>query len=173
MAGQPRKKAMTAEMERRAAKAELTPLEYALEWVESGKTLVQLTDAINKTLQQGEDYVTRSMVSRYLNGLPGGTEALAGARKEGAHGMAEGALTIIDRPADSREEIAANKNAAELRLKLAGFWNKGEYQDTKNNVNVQVNLPAMHLDALRQRAVLAKTTPLLPPAGPDVEVIDG
>lgn len=155
---------MREELARRAAKNEQTVLEYAVEWLENGKTLVQLAASVNDKLGTDEDYVTRSMISRYLNDELDGTDALAAARNEGAHGMAEGAITVIDEAAESREEIARNKNRADLRLRLAGFLNP-QYRDQRGtNVNLQINDGRAHLDAMRNYVMPAKTQPVLPPA---------
>jgi hypothetical protein len=157
---------MREELERRAAKNEQTVLEYAVEWLENGHTLVELAQDMNKRLGTDEDYVTRSMISRYLNNELEGSQELEEARRgEGAHGMAEGAITVIDEPAESREEIARNKNRAELRLRLAGFMNPTYRDQRGTNINLQVNNGQLHLDAMRQRALTpAQAQPVLPPA---------
>ena len=155
---------MREELARRAAKNEQTVLEYAVEWLENGNTLVQLAASINEKLGTDEDYVTRSMISRYLNDELDGTAALAAARTEGAHGMSEGAITVIDEAAESREEIARNKNRADLRIRLAGFLNP-QYKDQRGtNVNLQINDGRAHLDAMRNYVMPSKTEPVLSPA---------
>jgi hypothetical protein len=166
---------MKAELERRASEADdVTVLEYVLEWVGSGKTLLELATSLSESLKLGEGYVTRHMVSKYVNAIPGATEALAETRRdEASHALADSAIEIIDRDTNDKVEVAANKNAAEMRLKMAGFYNKAEYQQQNGvNVNVQVNNGQQHLDALRHRKVVRATvvTPALP-AGPDVEVV--
>jgi hypothetical protein len=174
MAGQPRKKAMVTELTRRANRKDITVLEYAVEWVESGKTLAQLVADINAKLglDENEDGVTRSMIYRYLSKELDGAEALAQARSEGSHGMAESAVEIIDRPAENKVEAAQRKTQAEIRLKLAGFWNRAEYGEQKGaNVQVNLDMGQLHLDAMRQRVMPSMTQPVLPPAGPDVEIV--
>jgi hypothetical protein len=175
MAGQPRKRAMILELERRAkAFDESTVLEYATDWVGGGKTLLDLTADINKSLKLGDTYVSRNMVSSYLNGLEGGLKALADARLEAGHSLADDSLRIVDEPVESKEEVAANKLRAEQRTKLAGFWNRGVYGQQQQGISVQFNLGESHLDALRLRNVTAKTTPALPPPaseGDDVELV--
>ena len=155
---------MREELERRAAKNEQTVLEYAVEWLENGKTLVQLAESINKKLETDEDYVTRSMISRYLNNELQGTQELEAARGIGAHGMAESAITVIDEAAETREEIARNKNRADLRIRLAGFLNP-QYKDQRGaQVNVQINDGRAHLDAMRNYVMPSTTQPVLPAA---------
>lgn len=174
MAGQPRRRALVAEIERRADLREMTPLEYAVDWVESGKTLVQLTADINDKLGTTEETgTTRSMLSRYLHSLEGGTDALAAARPEGAHGMAERALEVIDQPAENKVEAAQRKTQGEMRIKLAGFMNRAEYGEQRGpQVAVTFDLGALHLDALRLREAPAAHV-ALPPAveGEDYDVV--
>ena len=174
VAGQPRKKAMVGELERRARRNEQTTLEYVADWVESGKTITQLKDSINESLEVEEEQgCTRAMLSRYVNRELEGLDTLAEARAEGSHGMAESAITIIDEPAEDKVQAAQRKTQAEMRLKLAGFWNRKEYGEQRGpDVNVNLNLGELHLDALRHREVprvVARTQPTLPPAESDVE----
>lgn len=178
MAGAPRKKAMRDELERRARKYQCSVLEYAEDWVGSGKTLLALAQDITTALRRADsdlppDYVTRNMVSGYLNGQEGGAELLKAARKEGGHALADESIEIVDEAAESREEVARNKVRAEQRLKIAGFWNRQEYgvQD-KNSVNLNLNLGQLHLDELRRRELPSRTEPILPPAEPDVEIVN-
>lgn len=167
---------MVAELERRAKAFDgATVLEYAIDWVGSGKTLTELADSISRRLKQGDEYITRHMVSRYLNGLPGGAQALNAARSEGAHGLADSGVKIVDdAEGGDREAIAAAKARADFRLRMAGFWNKPEYAaQQKGEVNVNFRLGDMHLDALRRRAVQGRVeTPTALPSGePDVETV--
>ncbi len=169
MAGQPRKRAMVAELEERAAAADSsTILEYVEDWVSSGGTLLQLAESTSSSAQVD---ITRHMVSKYVHSLPGGPEMLSRARKDGGDGLADQAIEIVDREAESKEQIASNKNAAEMRLKMAGFWNPS-YQPQQKGVNVQLTFGQLHLDALRHRSVIANVvSPPVLPAGPDVEVV--
>lgn len=174
MAGQPRKRAMVTELTRRANLADQTPLEYVADWVESGKTITQLVKAINQKLElEDETGVTRAMLSRYVNHELEGTQVLADARSEGSHGMAESAVEIIDTPAENKVEAAQRKTQAEIRLRLAGFWNRAEYGEQKGpQVNVNFDMGQMHLDALRQRSVpTVQAQPALEAGEPDVEVV--
>jgi hypothetical protein len=167
---------MIAELERRAAAFdESTVIEYVEDWVRSGGNLTELAEDITDTLGQHEGYISRHMVSKYINGLEGGKELLQNARGEGAHGIAEKGLKMVDAAATSgsKEEIAGAKSAADFRLRMAGHWNKADYAPQGNNVNVQVNnYGQQHLDALRRRAVTGRVEgPAALPVGPDVEVV--
>lgn len=175
MAGQPRKRAMIRELEKRARERECSVLEYAVECVESGWTLTQLVESLNDAIDQGDDYVTRAMVSRYLNHELEGADQLAAARRgDGAHGLAESALTVIDEETEDKVQAARNKTRAEMRLKLAGFWNRQEYGEQRGpSVAVNLDLGQLHIDALRQRRIDVQEQQMLPPAaeGQDYEVM--
>lgn len=174
MAGQPRKKAMVTELERRANRRQITPLEYVAEWVEAGKTLTALAADITKALKlEEEDSVTRPMLSRYVNTELDGLEAMRDARSEGSHGMAESSIDIIDQPAADKVQAAQQKASAEIRLKLAGFWNRAEYGEQKGpQVNVNLDMGQLHLDAMRQRVMPAvPDQPALESGEPDVEIV--
>lgn len=167
---------MIAELERRAAAFdEATVLEYACDRISSGKSIAELAEDISDTIGAGDDYVTRHMLSKYLNGLEGGPAALAAARAEGAHGLAESGIKIVDEAIEgTKEQIAGAKSAADFRLRMAGHWNKPDYAPQGgNNVNVQVNnYGQQHLDALRRRQVEGRIEkPALPSGEPDVEVV--
>lgn len=168
---------MITELERRAAAFDgATVLEYACDWVGSGKTIAELAEDISDTLGHGDDYVTRHMLSKYLNGIDGGAQALADARSEGAHGIADKGLKMVDDAATSgsKEDIAGAKSAADFRLRMAGHWNKREYAPQQQaGVNVQVNFGQQHLDALRRRSVQGRieSPAALPSGEPDVEVV--
>lgn len=164
---------MVAELTRRANLRDMTPLEYVADWIESGKTITQLVKAINEKLELDEESgVTRAMLSRYVNHELEGTQMLADARAEGSHGMAESAVEIIDTPAADKVEAAQRKTQAEIRLRLAGFWNRAEYGEQKGaQVAVNIDMGQLHLDAMRQRVMPSITQPTLPPAGPDVEIV--
>lgn len=172
MAGRPRHRAMVDALERRAEERELSVVDYAIEWVGSGRSLLDLAADINTADRLGEDYVSRYMVSSYLNGLPGGKEGLELARVEGGAGLADQALGIADEETDDRTQVARNKLRSETRLKMAGFLNPA-YRDQKG-VHVNLNLNDLHLDALRARPLPpeAETAGQLGP-GEENAVIEG
>jgi hypothetical protein len=175
MAGQPRKRAMLAELERRALAYDGgTLLDYVDDWVSNGGTLSGLAESITDSLKKPEGYITRHMVSKYVNSLPGGPETLQRARQEGAHGLADSGVKITDDAAASgdRDVVTGAKAQADYRLRLAGFWNKGEYAPQRDAVNVNLNLGQLHLDALRTKQIAARThhTPITD-GTPDVETV--
>jgi hypothetical protein len=172
---------MVAEMARRAEEADTTPLDYACDWVASGGTLRGLADDIASQVQLD---ITRNMVSVYLRNQPDGLARLEEARREGAGGLVEEGLDILDAEVESREDAMRNKNRADYRARIAGFWNPSEYGERgKGGTTVNLNLGQLHLTALRA----AEPAPLLaavegedyetllpgtPEAGPNIRPID-
>lgn len=157
MAGQPKKRAMAAELTKRTSDAVVdgllgdgaTILDYAEQWVASGKTLLALADEIGEAI--GQD-VMREALSRYLHTTfgPEANVRLEAARRHGAHGLAERALVIVDEKQDSREGVARAKNRSDMRLRIAGYWNRAEYGEQRQ-AGVTINVGNLHIDALRAR----------------------
>lgn len=145
-----------------------TPLDYAVAWVERGRTLVALaqsvTASINQSepgapLKQGQFEITRHMLSKYLDEIGGdGTSSkLANARRVGAHGLVEEGIQQLDDGADERDTVNANVRRLEGRERLAAVWNK-EFAKAGNQTNVMLSFGQMHLDALRSRTLPATAT---------------
>jgi hypothetical protein len=82
-----------------------------------------------------------------------------------SHGLAEETLSIADEAqhAVSAHEVAAAKLRIETRRHLAGVWNRDQYGEQKGP-QVQVNIGALHLDALRQAASVVEAVEIAPEA---------
>lgn len=167
MAGQPKKRAMIAELSKRALEecgdAE-AHLEYVVDWVKGGKTLVELASDLSVSLHMRividgsifED-ITARMVTKHLNTKypeTAGAE-LAAARREGAHGMVAQAMQIADEVPADREQIAKAKLRVDTRLWAAERWNRDELGKAPE-VALQLNINALHLDAMRVQRIPAK-----------------
>lgn len=167
MAGQPKKRAMISELSKRALEecgdAE-AHLEYVVDWVKGGKTLVELASDISVALNMRiviagsvfED-ITSRMITKYLNAKYPDTAGaqLAAARREGAHGMVAQAMQIADDVPADREEIAKAKLRVDTRLWAAERWNRDELGKAPE-VALQLNVNALHLDAMRVQRLPAK-----------------
>jgi hypothetical protein len=149
MAGRPKFRAMVAELERLAREEEFdSVLEFAVAWVESGKTLTDLAHKVGIALSM---QVERAKVSQYLYNLSDDAKLrIASARKEGAHGLAEGTMHLEARDKDEAAAARVKMTAAQF---LASAWNRDEFGQQKPGVNITLNANSMHLDALRVRAV--------------------
>jgi hypothetical protein len=97
--------------------------------------------------------LSRSQVSRYLNSCePGASERLLLARETGADALVEEAVDLLDVTPENRDAIAKAKARADIRTWLAGKWNRPSYGENKQ-VNVDISIAGLHLDALRARPV--------------------
>lgn len=77
------------------------------------------------------------------------------AQKEGASADAEHAvLGVEDAPLD-RDAIQKAKVVADVKLRYAGLVDREKWGETRQAVNVQLNVTEFHLDALRHRIVEA------------------
>ncbi len=159
MAGQPRKRALLEELTRRARELgpDATTLDYVCQYVAGGGTLVGLTSEIEKQL--GMD-VARYAIQHHLAVTYGQSAktALAAARKDSAHALAEEAKEIIeDAPTHSREELQKAQMRANVRHWMAERYDRQAFGDNKGP-NVVVQVGALHLDALRARAIDERTS---------------
>ena len=97
----------------------------------------------------------------------------ARARAASAASMADDAQALLDKAQPG--DIAVAREQAKIRQWLAGKYDRTTYGDAAAQVNVQVNLGAQHLDALRVRTVqpLPEPAPLPPalPTAPDFETV--
>jgi hypothetical protein len=152
MPGQPKTRALVAEMERRANDEDCTPPEYAERWIESGGTLLSLAADLADELDLP---VMRATLSRYLHRddeeRTGRADAfeqrLTRARSLSAFGMVEKALEI----ADKVEENTVHTS----RLKVQSLqWTAERFNreqlGQKQGVSVTVTVGSLHLEALRQ-----------------------
>lgn len=142
---------MIEELEKRAEEYEGSVIDYAAQWLGSGRTMLELAGDLSDAIKNGSDSVTRYMLSRYLQSLPGGAEAIEEASREGGASMADRALDIADEDVEDKTAVARNKLRSDARFKMAGYMNPA-FKDQKGT-NVTISLPGLHLDALRLRAL--------------------
>jgi hypothetical protein len=158
MAGQPKRRAMLAALERRtralyedAEAPQATHLDYVCEWVASGKTMLALSAAL---IQDAGIEWPDAMLGNYLRGQWGeeATRALDAAREIGAHALAESSVTVADEAVGSKEDAARARNRIGARQWLAGAWSPRFRPSSGGNVTVNLDAGALMLDALRARA---------------------
>lgn len=171
IAGSPLKRSMIVELTRRAAEAGegAAPEDVVCALVASGETLIEVA----RRLEQDTGLpISPGIVGAWMNADPKRKAALAEARKQSAPILAEQAMEILDDVDEDRDAIAKAKAQADLRTWLASKYDRQTFGNDAAQVNVQLNLGQLHLDALRQRAAITATTaPMLPPAGPDYETV--
>lgn len=163
------KSAMLAELERQAKKAECAPVEWVCYRVSEGDTL--RTIAADLAAWAKRD-ISPGVLGAWLNADPARRALLVQSRKDSAPALAEKAVEILDEADNDRDAINLAKAQADIRTWLASKYDRQTFGNDAAQVNVQLNLGQLHLDALRQRAVpVVKPTPALPPAGPDYETL--
>ena len=166
---------MLIELEKRAKEAGegVTPIDVVCEWTAEGNTLSdlarELTDSCKLTISPG-------VLGSWANSTKEFKAKLDAARALAAHTLAEQSIQEFEDLKGTeitREEVALAKAASDAKQWLASKWNRKQYGNDTAQVNVQVNMPGQHLEALRRRAELkAQTTPLLPPSEADYEVVE-
>lgn len=161
MAGKPLARALTASIATAAQAESVDPLTFICNRIAGGQSLSALARELN---------APRSAMSTYANGLPGAKEALRVARAEGAHAMVDEARDLLDGVELERDAITVAKAKVELLLWQAARLNQTEFGETKQQVNVQVNVGSLSLDAMRARVM---TKPDTLPLDVDIEPNDG
>ncbi len=170
---------MLAELERRAhiasqeAGEAITPLQYVCEWVAGGQTMRELIDDMNVTEPNLELNSYSGILGSWVNGTKEGKSMMLEARATAAHALAESGMGIIDDADEDRDAIAKAKARSDYRKWLASCWNAPQYGQQQQQVQVNVNLAQLHIEAMRKREMPRVVANVLPPAGPDVEIIDG
>ena len=115
MAGQPRKRAVIDELERRAVHDGCTVLEYAVDWLEGGGTLFSLARSIQRRLWPDElkdkRHPPAGIVEKHLKSLTTaegetGAQVLSRARSSGSARGIEEALEIADDATEDDVQVA-------------------------------------------------------------------
>lgn len=159
MAGRRRTRELFEELERRArqefdwdatgGEPPPTALDFVESWVKSGRTMTALAAVLEEDGRAGGE-VTRERLSRALFGRWGeeSTARLSRARFVGAHGMAEGAMELIEQ--SDTDSITVDRERAKVRQWLAEKWSPTEF-GRQQQVNVAISFGDSHLAALRSR----------------------
>ena len=147
MAGKPLRRAFLTALEQNAKDAGLTEAEFVYDYIAGGKTLSDMAELFG---------VSRSYLSRNLNKIPEIKDTLERARLEAADTFAEQTIKMADDLAakfDSGQDVK-NERVAILREQTSNrkWWaamaNPERYG--KSDINVNINLGDLHLDALRK-----------------------
>ena len=136
MPGQPKTREMMDRIETAGGAQAL------LERISAGETMISIARALD---------VSRSVISGLLNDEH--AEALKEARKRAATVYVEEALEIADAATPATERV--EKLKADTRRWLAGRWDRAAFGDN-SRPDVQVNIGALHIEALRHYNVLQK-----------------
>ena len=130
-------------------------LDFAVDWVESGKTVLQLAYAVSKNIGleiDGVQEISRSMLERYLFGLSDDANArLKAAQRPGARGLTDQSIEIAD-SAESKDDAATARVKVSARQWLAERWDRETF-GTPKQAPVQINFGSIHLESLRRRSI--------------------
>lgn len=126
--------------------------ERILERIGSGESI----SAIAQTFRRPDgDAISFAFFSRLLHQDPAREAPLADAKRLRAEAWADQALAHADNVTPDKDHVAKARVVVDTRLRLAGLADRAQYGEAKQQVNVQVNVEGMHLDALRHRIVEA------------------
>lgn len=156
MAGRALKKRLLAQIGDRGGP------EYVREYIASGGTILDLATDLG---------CSRTYLSRHLNAHEDYRPAIDEARREQADTLAEEALQIADAMADplgdpiTREQIAVAKERIDVRKWLATVNNPDRYQPKQQNQAINININALHLDALKKQRDVTPAVTTIGPAG--------
>ncbi len=176
MAARPKErklKATLTTLAKRDLGNDATSTDWVVSKIESGVTVTALAKALE--VEMGES-CSRGWVSSVLNRLsPDAKTRIQEARKEAAGVLIDEALSITDEPVGSTADVQRNRMRADTRMKIAGWWDRESYGDSKA-VSVELNFGALHLDALRRHKsdslqLRATAQPSLDNGSPDVELV--
>lgn len=147
MAGHARRNKALTELEHRASKAGVEPLEWLEEYLENGGNFVKLAESF--TLHCGVD-ITRSVLDRMAEQLADDAkERLRAARAKGAHAIVEKQTVAIDALGLDKDEIARERLRMNNTQWVAGRANKAEFGDSPS-VGINMSFASLHLDTLRR-----------------------
>lgn len=162
---------MIAELTRLAGEADegTTPEDIVLGQVAAGLTLRAIAKDISAAAGL---YISPETLTLWINRTPELKTKLAAARKAGAPSMVEHAAELLEEVDTDRDAIAKAKAIAEQRNWMASKYDRQTFGNDAAQVNVQLSLGDMHLDALRQRVVPIVRAPAAVTDGtPDFEVV--
>lgn len=166
--GQPLKRKLIAELERRTREAfedepEATHMDFVEDWQARGFTLNKLGQECGLGENMGE------FISRYLSrtfGKENVSPRLADARARGAHRMVDQTLDLADKATE--DDVQVKRLQVATLQWTAEAWNRTDYGKQRGPV-VNVSIAELHLEALK--AVNAKHSALPAAIAVDAEVL--
>lgn len=126
--------------------------EPIIDRIGSGDTV--LTISKDYTRPDGQP-VSRSFLARLLHQDRERSAKVIEARREAASMYVEDALRVVDSAPLDKDAIQKARVQSDVRLRVAGMLDRQQYGQQQQQINVQVNVEAMHLDSLRHRTVRA------------------
>jgi hypothetical protein len=154
LAGKPKQKVLIRVLLARAVDElddKATTLDYVVSWIESGRTMIELSKAL--TEDAGEEISDR-YVSRYLHDTYGDEYAgrVGAARRIGAFAMVDQAIDIVDEASTfDKTHLAKAVARANVRQWTAERFNRKELGAPKGEGTTNITINSLHIDALRAR----------------------
>lgn len=124
-----------------------------LERIASGETVADVARTILRA--PTGPCISRSFLSNLLHHDPERSALVQQARIEGASAMVDESLHLVDRAPVDRDSVNKANVQAQLRLKVASFIDRASYGEQKQQLNVNVSVNSLHVEALRHRIVEA------------------
>lgn len=151
MAGRPKTRAVLDRLTTLGAseEPEQTALEYVTHRLAGGDKVLDIAEELEKELKFPVQYGMVIKALKIDNDDVAVANALASARKEGAHAKVEEAEQIADDVAADKDMIARAKLQAEMRLWAAERNNRDAYGTVKA-APVTINIAELHIDSLRR-----------------------
>lgn len=162
MAGQPVKRMMIAELERRAIEmgtnddgSPATAYDVVREWMCQPGSLRGLAADIGRHIERS---LQAGTLSTWLHGSAEGRYALSQGKIGAAQALVEEAQEILEEVDEDRDAISKAKARADLNTWTASRYDRKAFgADTAAAVQLNINLPTLHLDALRAHNAEQKT----------------
>lgn len=155
---------MIAEIERLTREAfedddSKTHVDFICDWLESGRSMLDFSKALNKTLKFETD-ITYGSIAKYFREFSDDAEArIQAARSKGAFAIADSTAEIADEEVATKEDAARARNRIGARQWMAEKFNREQFGAPKPGTSISISLPGSHLNALRLRVVDSSTAP--------------
>ena len=121
-----------------------------LERIASGETYTKVAESLKRPDGQG---ISFAFFRRLLHQDPTRAPLIVEAKRIRAEAWADDALLKSDAPMTSQMDVGKARVQIDARLRLAGFADREQFGERKQDVNVTLNMADIHLDSLRHRMV--------------------
>jgi hypothetical protein len=121
-----------------------------LERIASGETYTKIAESLKRPDGHG---ISFAFFRRLLHQDPERAPRIAEAKRIRAEAWADDALLKSDATMTSQVDVGKARVQIDARLRLAGFADREQFGERKPDVNLTINQPVLHLDALRHRII--------------------
>jgi hypothetical protein len=121
-----------------------------LDRIASGETYTKIAESLKRPDGQG---ISFAFFRRLLHQDPARNPLIADAKRIRAEAWADDALLKSDASMATQTDVGKARVQIDARLRLAGFADREQFGERKQDVNVTLNVADIHLDSLRHRMV--------------------